>query len=120
MAGPLGRFSIDSYRLSVLHSRVKENKIFGDGKDVFHRVPNFARKEWDAVERVLTTVRGAAGRSRNRRQEGLTAEYAENRLPPGSPSAYSAYSAVYLLPVIGRGVSPTVFIRGGRVERRPS
>ena len=39
--------------------------------------------------------------SRNQRQEGLTAEYAkyaENRLLPGSPSAYSAYSAVYLFP----------------------
>jgi hypothetical protein len=42
-----------------------------------------------------------ARQSRNQRQEGLTAEYAkyaENRLPPGSPSAYSAYSAVHLLP----------------------
>jgi hypothetical protein len=32
---------------------------------------------------------------------GLTAEYAkyaENTLPPGSPSAYSAHSAVYFLP----------------------
>jgi hypothetical protein len=25
------------------------------GKDAFHRVPDFARNEWDAVERVLTT-----------------------------------------------------------------
>ena len=24
------------------------------GKDAFHRVPDFARNEWDAVERVLT------------------------------------------------------------------
>jgi hypothetical protein len=24
------------------------------GKDAFHRVPDFAGKEWDAVERVLT------------------------------------------------------------------
>jgi hypothetical protein len=24
------------------------------GKDAFHRVPNFASKEWDAVERVPT------------------------------------------------------------------
>ena len=24
------------------------------GKDAFHRVPNFARNQWDAVERVLT------------------------------------------------------------------
>ena len=25
------------------------------GKDAFHRVPDFGGKEWDAVERVLTT-----------------------------------------------------------------
>jgi hypothetical protein len=24
------------------------------GKDAFHRLPDFARNEWDAVERVLT------------------------------------------------------------------
>ena len=43
----------------------------------------------------------AARQGRNQRQEGLTAEYtkyAEKGLPPGSPSAYSAYSAVYLFP----------------------
>jgi hypothetical protein len=43
----------------------------------------------------------AARRRRNRRQEGLTAEYskyAENRTPPGSLSVYSAYSAVYVFP----------------------
>jgi hypothetical protein len=39
-----------------------------------------------------------ARQSRNQRQEGLTAEYAdcaEDRLPPGAPSVYSA---VYLFP----------------------
>src|ERR1017187_6963861 len=49
----------------------------------------------------LSAARSTAQQSRNRRQEGLTAEYAEyaeNRLPPGSPLAYSAYSAVYLFP----------------------
>jgi hypothetical protein len=44
----------------------------------------------------------ATRQSRNQRQqEGLSAEYAkyaENRLPPGSPSVYSVYSAVYLFP----------------------
>jgi len=29
------------------------------GKDAFHRVPDFARKEWDAVERVLTIAGGS-------------------------------------------------------------
>jgi transcription-repair coupling factor (superfamily II helicase) len=29
------------------------------GRDAFHRVRNFAGKEWDAVERVLTGLRGA-------------------------------------------------------------
>ena len=33
--------------------------VFGDGKDAFHRVPDSARNEWDAVERVLTKFRGA-------------------------------------------------------------
>src|SRR5450759_4688133 len=33
-----------------------------------------------------------------RRQTAEYAEYAENRLPPGSPSAYFACSAVYLVP----------------------
>jgi hypothetical protein len=28
------------------------------GKDAFHRVPDFARNEWDAVERVLTMPGG--------------------------------------------------------------
>jgi len=28
--------------------------VFGDGKDAFHRVPDFARNERDAMERVLT------------------------------------------------------------------
>jgi prepilin-type N-terminal cleavage/methylation domain-containing protein len=28
------------------------------GKDAFHRVPDFARNEWDAVERVPTALRG--------------------------------------------------------------
>ena len=40
--------------------------------------------------------------SRNQELQGLTAEYAEyaeNRIPSGSPSAYSAYSAVCLFPV---------------------
>jgi hypothetical protein len=44
-----------------------------------------------------STAENTARHSRNRRQEGLTAEYAEyaeNGLLPGSPSAYSAYSAV--------------------------
>jgi hypothetical protein len=45
------------------------------GKDAFHRVPDFARNEWDAVERVLTIpedrFRGAAARRRLRdAQEG--------------------------------------------------
>jgi hypothetical protein len=55
-------------------------------------------------------TRSAARQSRNQSQEGLAAEHvhlpqrcyggraenSENRLPPASPSAYSAYSAVYL------------------------
>ena len=28
------------------------------GKDAFHRVPDFAQNEWDAVERVLTILGG--------------------------------------------------------------
>jgi len=28
------------------------------GKDAFHHVPDFARNEWDAVERVLTSPGG--------------------------------------------------------------
>jgi hypothetical protein len=28
------------------------------GKDAFHRVPDFAQNEWDAVERVLTILEG--------------------------------------------------------------
>ena len=28
------------------------------GKDAFHRVPDFGRNEWDAVERVLTILEG--------------------------------------------------------------
>jgi hypothetical protein len=28
------------------------------GKDAFHRVPDFAQNEWDAVERVLTIPEG--------------------------------------------------------------
>ncbi|MCX6924703.1 MAG: hypothetical protein NT154_16040 [Verrucomicrobia bacterium] len=43
-----------------------------------------------------TTI--TARQSRNRGQEGLTAEHAENSLPPGSASAYSACSAVYVFP----------------------
>ena len=36
--------------------------VFGDGKDAFHRVPDVARKEWGAVERVLTKVQGRKAR----------------------------------------------------------
>jgi hypothetical protein len=28
-----------------------------DGKDAFHRVPDFARNKWDEVERVLSRFR---------------------------------------------------------------
>ena len=31
------------------------------GKDAFHRVPDFAQNEWDAVERVLTILGGRFG-----------------------------------------------------------
>jgi hypothetical protein len=30
-----------------------------DGKDAFHRVPDFARNEWNVVERVLARFRSA-------------------------------------------------------------
>jgi hypothetical protein len=37
------------------------------GKDAFHRVPDFARNDWDAVERVLTrTSPQSASKSRYR------------------------------------------------------
>ena len=38
------------------------------GKDSFHRVPDFARKEWDAVERVLARSGGA------KREKSLSGE----------------------------------------------
>ena len=31
------------------------------GKDAFHRVPDFALNEWDAVERVLTILEDRVG-----------------------------------------------------------
>ena len=46
-------------------------------------------------------AKNAERQSRNQRQEGLTAEdakHAEERLPSGSPSVYSAYSAVHRFP----------------------
>ena len=48
-----------------------------------------------AYEKVM---RLGTARSRPKKQEGFTAEYAENSLPPGSSSVYSAYSAVQLFP----------------------
>src|SRR5208283_4459240 len=42
------------------------------GKDAFHRVPDFARNEWDAVERVLTRLRGRFGAGSGRAGTGLT------------------------------------------------
>ena len=50
---------------------------------------------WNEDEPIDT-----ARQSRNRRREGLTAEYAEyaeGEPEPGLLSAYSAYSAVYLI-----------------------
>jgi Cu+-exporting ATPase len=41
--------------------------VFGDGKDAFHRVPDFTRKESDAVERVPT---GFGGRETSRAGDG--------------------------------------------------
>jgi hypothetical protein len=62
--------------------------------------PDSEGEEQPGTDRLLhrRDAMDTARQSRNQRQEGLTADYAdyaENRLPPGSPSVYSA---VYLFP----------------------
>ena len=56
------------------------------GKDAFHRVPDFARNEWDAVERVLTMP---GGRFRGGRDSGGSAQMPRAGRAPSSASRFA-------------------------------
>ena len=52
MIEPLSGLRTICYEVERALARLKP------GKDAFHRVPDFAQDEWDAVERVLTITGG--------------------------------------------------------------
>ena len=54
--------------MGSFHILANTHRDHEPGKDAFHRVPDFARNKWDAVERVLTIpedrFKGRWGRDR--------------------------------------------------------